>query len=165
MYVFSRETKLVFFSQQPTLSTLTYCMAENVNISTDNWNSITKGSSNSSSTPVSSILGTTKTSSMGLLDKPMDGIGIRSRGNEHKLLNKKNRNRRGWGKKRSRKKYNLNINEQIFTIWGSNSNGINGKMDSLKENIKFFKPTCINIQETKLRFTGTVKLEGYWKKR
>ena len=53
------------------------------------------------------------------------------------------------------------MNEQIFSIFGSNANGINGKMDSLRENINFFnKPTCINIQETKLRFTGTVKLEG-----
>ena len=56
----------------------------------------------------------------------------------------------------------MKMNKQIFSIFGSNANGINGKMDSLRENINFFnKPTCINIQETKLRFTATVKLEGY----
>ena len=34
-------------------------------------------------------------------------------------------------------------------------------MDSLKSNIVHFKPSCMNIQESKLRFPGTVKLKGY----
>ena len=32
----------------------------------------------------------------------------------------------------------------------------------MKQNIEYFEnPTCINIQETKLRFQGQIKLAGY----
>ena len=52
--------------------------------------------------------------------------------------------------------------EQVFSVFGSNCNGINGKLESLKHNINNFnKTTCINLQETKLRFPGKIKLEGY----
>ena len=54
------------------------------------------------------------------------------------------------------------MHEETFSIFGTNANGLLGKLDSLKSNISFFKnPTCINIQETKLRFHGQVKLDGY----
>ena len=92
----------------------------------------------------------------------MDGVKARSYGNEYNVLNKKTHNRRGWGEKLKRKQIRAKQHEKLFTILGSNANGIHGKLDSLKENIDFFnKPTCINLQETKLRFTGTIKLEGY----
>ena len=40
---------------------------------------------------------------------------------------------------------------------------LKGKLDSLFHNIQTFKPSCITPQETKLRFPGTVKIEGYEK--
>ena len=47
-----------------------------------------------------------------------------------------------------------------ISIFGSNSNGLQGKLDSLKSSLEFFrKPSCVNIQETKLRSKGTVELE------
>ena len=61
-----------------------------------------------------------------------------------------------------RKSYKNCIKHQKFSIFGSNSNGLKGKLDSLKSSLEFFqKPSCVNIQETKLRSKGTVKLEGY----
>ena len=38
---------------------------------------------------------------------------------------------------------------------------LKGKLDSLFHNIQTFKPSCITPQETKLRFPGTVKIEGF----
>ena len=73
----------------------------------------------------------------------------------------KKKNRRGWGKKLQRKKFKNRENQTIFSIFGSNSNGIKGKLESLSNNVQFFKPSCINLQETKLRFPGTVKIDGY----
>ena len=56
----------------------------------------------------------------------------------------------------------MSIFEHEFSIFGTNANGIQGKLDSLKNTINLFsKPTCINIQETKMRFKGIIKLEGY----
>ena len=61
-----------------------------------------------------------------------------------------------------RKNYKTKMHEKIFSVFGTNANGLLGKLDSLKNNIAFFdNPTCINIQETKLRFQGQVKLDGY----
>ena len=83
-------------------------------------------------------------------------------GNGKYQKNLKKACRRGWGKKNMRKNYRIKQREQIFSIFGANSNGLWGKLDSLRDNINFFKnPTCINIQETKLRFQGKVKLDGY----
>ena len=73
----------------------------------------------------------------------------------------------GIGRKRPRRKklrkmYRNSVKQQMFTIFGSNANGIKGKIESLKSCLNFFeKPSCVTIQESKLRFTGTVKLEGY----
>ena len=45
---------------------------------------------------------------------------------------------------------------------GSNSAGLKSKMESLIQNIKVFdNPSCITLQETKLRKCGTVKLNEY----
>ena len=44
---------------------------------------------------------------------------------------------------------------------GNNANGIRGKLDSLKNAIKYFNnPSCITIQESKLRGSN-LKLPGY----
>ena len=49
-----------------------------------------------------------------------------------------------------------------FSIMGSNSAGLKSKIDSLLQNIKVFGyPSCITVQETKLRKSGTVKLDNY----
>ena len=48
-----------------------------------------------------------------------------------------------------------------MSILGSNANGLNGKLDSLKNAIKSFdNPTCNAIQETKLR-SYNFKIPGY----
>ena len=78
------------------------------------------------------------------------------------LKQKPRKTRRGWGRKNARKNFEKKLHEQEFSIFGSNANGIQGKLDSLKNNINTFqKPTCINIQETKMRFKGIIRLEGY----
>ena len=61
--------------------------------------------------------------------------------------------RRGWGGK--------NRNMITFSILASNANGLKGKFESLKNNINYFKPSCIIIQESKLKSKGTLKLNGY----
>ena len=83
------------------------------------------------------------------------------RGKPSQSVNPKKQNRRGWGKKLDRKNFKRKINKQNFSIFGANSNGIKGKLESLLSNINHFKPSCINIQESKLRFCGTIKLQGY----
>ena len=66
------------------------------------------------------------------------------------------------GRKIKRKHFKNGFNQQTFSIFGSNANGIRGKVDSLKNALAYFKnPSCINLQETKLRFKGTIQLEGY----
>ena len=45
---------------------------------------------------------------------------------------------------------------------GTNEAGLSSKVDSLVQNIKVFNnPSCIVIQETKMRKYGTVKLSNY----
>ena len=67
-------------------------------------------------------------------------------------------NRRGNGK---RNKNGFN-SEQIFSLWGNNSNGLKAKISSLRANIEYFEtPSCITIQETKLRQNNIIKLKGY----
>ena len=61
--------------------------------------------------------------------------------------------RRGWGGKKR--------NIMNFSMLATNSNGLKGKIESLKNNINFFKPSCILIQESKLRSYGSIKLNGY----
>ena len=79
--------------------------------------------------------------------------------NKSKLL--RNKTRRGWGNKNKRKMYKNSQNQTYFSIFASNANGIKGKIDSLRTNVNIFQPSCIILQETKLRFPGTIKIEGY----
>ena len=68
-------------------------------------------------------------------------------------VNKKTR--RGRGKQNK-------IFEETFSIWGNNANGLKAKISSLKANIEHFQtPSCITIQETKLRQANSIKLKGY----
>ena len=63
------------------------------------------------------------------------------------------------GVKRRRAKFK---NELKFSILGSNSAGLKAKTESLVQNIKVFNnPSCITLQETKMRHCGTLKLSGY----
>ena len=72
-----------------------------------------------------------------------------------KLCLKVKKTRRGWGAKKSRKQIN-------FSILGNNSNGIKAKKDSLINTLNFFnRPSCVLLQETKLRFPGSLKIKGY----
>ena len=49
-----------------------------------------------------------------------------------------------------------------FSILGSNSNGLKAKLESLKNTVRHFDfPSAVCLQETKLRFAGKIKLEGY----
>ena len=79
-------------------------------------------------------------------------------GRERKPPSKLNKTRRGRGK-HNQKGGNY---DGKFSIWGSNSNGLKAKLNSLKANIEYYKkPSCITIQETKLRQTSTVQIKGY----
>ena len=49
-----------------------------------------------------------------------------------------------------------------FSILGSNANGLKAKFESLLNIINIFdRPSCITIQETKLRNSGSYKIPGY----
>ena len=62
-------------------------------------------------------------------------------------------------KKNRDKKCLKNVN---FSIMGTNAAGLKAKKDSLMQNIKMFNnPSCITIQESKLRNSGSIKLENY----
>ena len=79
---------------------------------------------------------------------PATGHGKRS----PKLKAKKTR--RGWGSKRKKK--------IILSIFGNNANGLKAKRESLINSLKNCGgPSCVLIQETKLRFPGTFRLTGY----
>ena len=82
--------------------------------------------------------------------------GSKSNKRETKWVQKKpklnKRIRRGWGK---------NGKSVSFSIFSSNANGLKGKLESLKNNINQFQPSCIMVQESKLRNKGSIKLNGY----
>ena len=70
----------------------------------------------------------------------------------------KSKIRRGKGK---RKHNGENINREL-SIWGNNSNGLKAKLRSLRANLEQFDfPSCVTLQETKLRQTNLIKIEGY----
>ena len=73
------------------------------------------------------------------------------------IANKK-RTRRGYGKKNNRKN-KKGIQNVKFSLLGTNSNGILGKLESLKSLINEFKPMALTIQETKPRENGSFKAE------
>ena len=63
--------------------------------------------------------------------------------------------------KRGNMKGKLRKKDLKFSIIGSNSNGLSGKTDSLISSIKLFdRPSCVTIQETKLR-SKNLKIPGY----
>ena len=64
---------------------------------------------------------------------------------------------------RRRRKTNINKKSPIkFSLFGSNANGLKSKFDSLLNVINIFdKPSCITIQETKLRTNGLNNILGY----
>ena len=75
-------------------------------------------------------------------------------GKEEQKLEKKERNktRRGKGKRKKKKDSPL-----YFSLLG-----LKAKIDSLINNVAIFdKPSCILIQETKLRKSGMIELPGY----
>ena len=85
-----------------------------------------------------------------------NGSPSTSKGRGDKKL-KISKTRRGWGQ--SGKKANKSLK---FSVFGNNANGLKSKKESLLNalrNLNF--PSCILIQETKLRTPGTFKLPGY----
>ena len=50
---------------------------------------------------------------------------------------------------------------KVFTLFGTNANGILGKKESLKSNIQYFQPSAFFIQETKVSRKGQFKMENY----
>ena len=49
-----------------------------------------------------------------------------------------------------------------FSVIGNNANGINSKLESLEHVLKYFKgPSCVLIQETKIRGSLRKKIPGY----
>ena len=67
------------------------------------------------------------------------------------------------GVQRSKKQRKIKQNKTLkFSVMGTNAAGLSSKVDSLVQNIKVFNnPSCIVIQETKMRKYGTVKLSNY----
>ena len=92
----------------------------------------------------------------GSLPEPDNGsISEPGRGKGPMLKTKKTR--RGWGKRG--KKANKAIQ---FTLFGNNANGVKAKRESLIYSLKNYGgPSCVLIQETKLRTPGTLKIPGY----
>ena len=76
-----------------------------------------------------------------------------------KSILKVNKTRRSRGGKKSSKKANHQVQ---FSLLGNNANGIKAKRESLLNTLKFFNmPSCVLLQETKLRFNGTFNIKGY----
>ena len=79
-----------------------------------------------------------------------------SRGEENAV--KRKQTRRGTGGKST---YGGDCSVK-FSILGNNSNGLKAKVKSLNAAVEFFKkPSCITIQETKLRQPNLIQLNGY----
>ena len=72
----------------------------------------------------------------------------------------KTKTRRGYGRKAKSKQKKGQTNIK-FSLLGTNSNGITNKLESLKEAISKFKPSIVTLQETKVKKSGTIKLNGY----
>lgn len=72
--------------------------------------------------------------------------------NANPTKSSKRKTRRGISKRKN--------NNFGFSIMGTNSNGLSGKVDSLYNTVKHFKPSCISIQETKLR-SKKFEIPGY----
>ena len=87
--------------------------------------------------------------------EPTDATAMDVAGENRITINKK-QTRRGRGKI-CKKQGSIK-----FSIFGNNSNGLKAKLNSLRAAIAFFEtPSCITIQESKLRQANLVKLDGY----
>ena len=81
-------------------------------------------------------------------------LSIPATANGKNVKSKLKKTRRGWGSKGKKL--------IKFTVFCNNANGLKGKKESFINSIKKFgSPSCILIQESKLRFPGTFKLQGY----
>ena len=86
-----------------------------------------------------------------------DNSSIPTTGNGMGPKLKIRKTRRGWGPRG--KKANKSVK---LTLFGSNANGIKSKKESLLNAMKSYDgPSCVLIQESKLRFPGTFKIQGY----
>ena len=83
------------------------------------------------------------------------GLGLSS-GKE--TVKPNNKTRRGYGKKKNRNKRTSN---KLLSIFGINCNSIAGKVESLINNINYFEPSIVTLQETKLRKSGNIRINGY----
>ena len=73
---------------------------------------------------------------------------------KQQLTSKVKRTRRGWGSKGKK--------STKLTLFGNNANGVKAKKESLLNTLaNYGNPSCVLIQETKLRFPGTFKIPGY----
>ena len=149
MHVFKLEAKYLFFIQSSALFSTNTVMASMGSLET-----VTMGNT----FPGTGTLGNTNINTMGT--KLQHESENKHGANKSKPV-KKNFTRRGWGNKNKRKQYKNKQNQSNFSIFASNANGIKGKLDSLKTNINIFQPSCIILQETKLKFPGTIKIDGY----
>ena len=64
-------------------------------------------------------------------------------------------------KVKSKSKRKPKIKSKVFTIFGTNANGILGKKESLVTNINFFQPGVFFLQETKVSRRGQIAVENY----
>ena len=65
--------------------------------------------------------------------------------------------RRGWGPRGEKANKSVKL-----TLFGNNANGIKAKRESLLSAMKKYGgPSCVLIQESKLRFPGTFRIPGY----
>ena len=94
------------------------------------------------------------------MDKQSNGKYQQAVKDEDRNKIMKHKTRRGYGKKNGRKN-NKGTKNVGFCILGTNSNGLLGKQESLKNAINELKPSAITIQESKLTRTGQIKLKGY----
>ena len=89
--------------------------------------------------------------SHGPLAAPSRPLELELAGKPNEGIKKKTRRGTGRGKR----------SDLCFSLLGNNCNGLKGKLDSLANTLKYFqKPTCITLQETKLK-NQNIKISGY----
>ena len=101
------------------------------------------------------------------MDEPISRpLGNCQKGKPRTLLKVSKRGGRRGGKRGGARSHKNRNNKQSktlnFSVMGTNAAGLKAKKDSLLNNIKMFNyPSCISIQETKLRNCGNFKLKNY----
>ena len=63
--------------------------------------------------------------------------------------------------RRTLKNKNMNNFQNMFTVIGTNANGILSKKDSLFQIVDQLKPSVLYLQESKVNKKGLIKIEGY----